>query len=134
MLTVPSVVTNLCVGRLAGGDGRLPRTADRERPFLDIVLRRALMEMGSGIALSPDSCWRAAVRAATLAPVFVMLFRRVTRWLLLKDPESKEWELVRECGCRAIVRAGVGLEDTEGRCERGREVCCISWKNSRDHQ
>lgn len=126
MLTVPSDVTNLCVGRLAGGEGRLPTTADRERPFLDIVLRRALMEMGSGIALSPDSCWRAAARAATLAPVFVMLFRRVTRWVPLRDPESREWELVRECGCRAIDRAGMGLEDTEGRCESGREVCCIS--------
>src|SRR5690606_18687598 len=31
-LAAPCPAANLCVGRLAGGDGRLPAIADRERP------------------------------------------------------------------------------------------------------
>lgn len=94
-LAAPFPVTNLCVGRLAGGEGRLPTIADRERPFFDTVFRRELTAIGRGMATSPDS-WSAAATAATFAPVFVMLLRRVMRWAPLRALPSSECELFRE--------------------------------------
>jgi len=55
ILNIPSVVTNLRPGRLAGGDGKLPRAAVREKPFLDMVLRRELTPIGRGMGLSAPS-------------------------------------------------------------------------------
>lgn len=90
---------NLCVGILAGGDGRLPEIADRIAVGLEIVPRRPLMVIGRGVILSPASV-RAAATAATLAPEFVMLLRRLTRWEALSAPDKAEWvwecELLRE--------------------------------------
>ena len=122
----PFPVTNLRVGRLAGGDGRLPTIADRERPALEMVLRRELTAIGRGMAMSPDS-WSAAATAATLAPVFVMLLRRVMRWAPLRALPRSECELFRECDCRLSVRPpGTDVDEIDGRCVSGREVCCIS--------
>ncbi len=124
--TGPLPVANLEVGRLAGGDGRLPTIADRERPFLDMVFRRELTAIGSGVAMSPDS-WRAAATAATLAIVFVMLLRRVMRWAPLRALPRSECELFREWDCRLSVRPpGTEVDEMDGRCVSGRVVCCIS--------
>lgn len=123
---VPAAATDLRFGRLAGGDGRLPTTADRDRPVLETVFRRALMETGRGIGTSPDS-WRAAATAAMLAPVFVMLLRRVTRLVPLRALPMIECELLREWVCRPRARPpGTGLDEMEGRWLNGREVCCVS--------
>jgi hypothetical protein len=85
-----------------------------------------LTAMGSGMAMSPDS-WRAAATAATLAPVFVMLLRRVMRWAPLRALPRSECELFREWDCRLSVRPpGTDVDEMDGRCESGREVCCIS--------
>jgi len=119
-------VMNLRVGRLAGGEGRLATMAERERPFLDSVFRRELTAMGRGMAMSPDS-WRAAATAATLAPVFVMLLRRVMRWAPLRALPRSECELFREWVCRLSVRPpGTDVDEIDGRCVSGREVCWIS--------
>jgi hypothetical protein len=122
-LPAPCPVTNRRDGRLAGGEGRLPMIADRERPFLDIVFRRELTPMGSGMAMSPDS-WNAAATAATLAPVFVMLLRRVMRWAPLRALPRSECELFRECDCRLrVIPPGTEVDEIDGRCESGRVVC-----------
>jgi hypothetical protein len=131
-LTVPSApMTNLWAGRLAGGEGRLPRSPDRALPYFDIVLRREPTAMGRGIAMSPASV-RAAATAATLADGLVMLFRRVTRWLALRELDSTECELFRECDWREELKLPEdGLTtDKDGRWASGREDCCIScgWK------
>jgi len=117
-LTVPlTPMANLWlwVGRLAGGEGRLPRRPDRALPYLDMVLRRDPTVIGSGIAMSPASV-RAAATAATLAEGLVMLFRRVTRWFALRELDSTECELLRECDCREELKLPEdGLTDKEGR-------------------
>lgn len=100
--------------------------AGRDRPFLDMVFRRELPAMGSAMALSPASV-RAAVTAATLVPELVMLLRRVTRWVPLRDPAATECELARECDCRPTDKPpSMELEDMDGRWVSGREACCIS--------
>lgn len=65
--------------------------------FLDIVCRRELFAMGRAGVASPSR--RAAARAVTLAPTLVTDLRRVTRWLALREPESREDEEVREWDC-----------------------------------
>ncbi len=93
--------TNLCVVRLAGGEGRLPTRAERATPRVGYcVLRREYGGdgQGRGMAMSPASV-RAAATAATLADGFVMLLRRVTRWPALSELDRIECELVRECDC-----------------------------------
>jgi hypothetical protein len=90
-------------GRLAGGEGKPTAMADRAMPCFDIVLRREPMAIGSGIALSPASV-KAAATAATLVPVLVMLFLRVTRWFALSEVDSTECELFRECACLEPLR------------------------------
>lgn len=105
--------------------------AERPEPCLDIVFRRDPRAMGRGIALSPASL-SAAATAATLVTVLFMLLRRVTRWLALSELDSTEWELVREWDCRVAFRPpDIELVDTEGRWVSGREVCCISWGQTR---
>lgn len=106
--------TNRRLGRLAGGDGKLPAITDRDKPFLDRVFRRAAI--GSGVVISPDSV-SAAASAATFAPVFVMLFRRVTRWAPFRALPMTECEWLREWDCRLRERPpGTDVEeDTEGR-------------------
>ena len=119
---------------LAGGDGKLPARPDRERLFLEAVFRRELTAIGNGIGLSPAS-WRAAATAATLVPVLVMLFRRVTRWEPLREAPMTEWEPVRECDCRLTESPpDMELEDMDGRCVSGRDVCCISWESRQRDQ
>ncbi len=133
MVMFPSVDRNLWVGRLAGGEGRLPTMADREAPFLDMVFRRAEMVMGSGIALSPAS-WRAAATAAAWGAVLVMLLRRVTR-LALTAPTRTEWELLREWDWRLAIKepaAEVGV--TEKRCVSGFDEGWISCVDRREDQ
>lgn len=128
ILAVPFVMTNLWIGKLAGGDRGLPAIEVRAMLLRDNVFLRALTEMGSGMGLSPAS-WRAAATAATLALGFVMLLRRVTRWLALRDALRTECELVvREWDCRPPMDspAVMELEETDGRWVKGREVCCIS--------
>lgn len=109
-------IVNRWVGRLAGGEGRLPTIAVRAAAAgLDIVPRRALTAMGSAVTLSPTSC-RAATTAAAFAAGFVMLFRRVTRWVGLWTPDKadREWELLREWdGGRADDMTDVGPEDID---------------------
>lgn len=90
-------IENLWVGKLAGGEGKLPTIGGRAVAGLDMVPRRELTAIGNGPTLSPASS-RAAATAATLAAVPVMLFRRVTRWVALRAPDKAEyvWELLRE--------------------------------------
>lgn len=80
---------NRCVGRLAGGEGKLPMIVDRAAADLDMVPRRELTAMGRGPTISPASS-RAAATAATLVVLFVMLFRRVTRWVAFRAPDKAE--------------------------------------------
>lgn len=124
------------MGRLAGGEGRLPESVDLGIPFLDVVLRRALIVTGRGMALSPASLRPAATAtAATLAPVMVMLLRRVTRWVGLSDPEETEWELFRECDSRLTnVPPVIELEDIDGRWDNGRGAACVSCSSRRGDQ
>ena len=125
MSMLESGVTNLWVGRLAGGEGRLPVMTDRGAPLLETVFRRVEMAIGSGMALSPAS-WIAAATAAVLVAVLVMLLRRVTR-LALAGPTRMEWELLRECDCRVAVKEPVvELEDREKRCVSGLDACWSS--------
>lgn len=99
----PAPMTNLWVGRLAGGEGRLPSRPERALPYFDIVLRREPTVMGRGMAISPASV-RAAATAATLAEGLVMLLRRVTRWFALRELDSTECELLRECDWREVLK------------------------------
>lgn len=115
---------NLCVGRLAGGEGRLPMIAARAAALFDAVLRRELTAMG--VTLSPPTSLIAAAMAAAFAAVFVMDLRRVTRWLALRAPPRMECELVRECDCRVVSPEEEAVE-RDGRCwVNGLVVCCIS--------
>ncbi|MBE3045051.1 hypothetical protein IMZ48_21345 [Candidatus Bathyarchaeota archaeon] len=70
----------------------------------------------------------AAVMAATLwVPLFID-FRRVTRLFEWRGPGPRrtDCELVREWGCR-LARPEIGIvEDSEGRCVKGRDGFCIS--------
>lgn len=123
-IALPSDVTNLRVGRLAGGDGsgRLPisplvpavaiaaaMAPPRAKPpnelltalapGFDSVFRRAF------IARAPfgrtSASWMIAAMAATfVAPGLVMLLRRLTRWLALRAEPMIEWEPFLECGSR----------------------------------
>lgn len=91
--------------------------ADRAAADLDMVPRRELEAIGSGVILSPASV-KAAATAATLADVLVMLFRRVTRWVALRAPDKAEWacecELLRECdGSREAARGFVEPVDID---------------------
>ncbi len=80
-------------GKLAGGEGRLPK-ADLADVFFDMVFRRLVI--GIPEEVSPASL-TAATMAATLLAVFeVTLFRRDTRWFVIRDPEDTEWEWFRE--------------------------------------
>lgn len=117
------IETNLFMGKLPGGEGRLPAIPDRDILFLDTVLRREPTAIGSGVGRSPASCWRAAAMAATLAPVLVMLFRRVTRWLPLSAAPMTEWEVLREWDWRVMDRPPDKELDIDGRWVRGLEVC-----------
>lgn len=115
---------NFCVGRLAGGEGRLPTIAARAAALFDVVLRRELTAIG--VTLSPPTSLIAAAMAAAFAAVFVMDFRRVTRWLALRAPLRMEWELVREWDCR-VVSPEEEADESDGRCWfNGLVVCCIS--------
>jgi hypothetical protein len=81
----PTLRPVLWPGRLAGGEGRLP-TADL--PPFDAVFLRA--EIGIPSAVSPASLTAATI-AATLLTVFeVTLFRRVTLWFGMRDPDDTE--------------------------------------------
>lgn len=128
VLSVPTSAAGGCDGRLAA------RTA-REMPDFDTVFRRPLlMVIGRAVALSAPSATTSpmtAATAATLAAVFVMLFRRVTRWVALSELPRIEWELFLECDCRPGSPATFELEDIEGRCVNGLDVCCISWAGQR---
>lgn len=73
------------LGRLAGGDGRLP-TADLA-PF-DIVFLR--LEIGSPEEISLDSRTAATIAATLFAVLEVTLFRRLTLWFVMRDPEDTE--------------------------------------------
>jgi hypothetical protein len=94
-------------GKLAGGDGRLPAMAARAAAALleDAVLRRpptAIGTAGVDLSVAAAASLMAATTAATLVDVFVIDFRRVTRWFALRDdaPTAIEWELVRRWVCR----------------------------------
>lgn len=64
-----------------------------------------------------------------------MLFRRVMRWEPLRALPRSECELFRECDCRLSVSPpGTDVDEIDGRCERGRVVCCISYAGARRHQ
>jgi hypothetical protein len=80
----------LCPGKLAGGEGRLPRAADLAEAFFDIVFRR-LEIIGIPNVVSPASL-TAATMAATFPAFEDTLFRRVTLWLVIRDPEDTECE------------------------------------------
>jgi len=123
---LPSSAANLWVGRLAGGEGRLPARLRREPPlFLDTVLRRA-PAIGTAVTFSPASLRTAATAAAEVA-VLDMLFRRVTRWVGLSEEDRIECELLREWLWRAdMLMVVVEEDDIEGRCASGLEACCIS--------
>ena len=79
----------LCPGKLAGGDGRLPSAADLAEAFFDIVFRRLVIGMPK--VVSPASL-TAATMAATLLAFEDTLFRRVTLWLVIREPEDTECE------------------------------------------
>jgi hypothetical protein len=118
----------LCPGKLAGGDGRLPRAADLAEAFFDIVFRRLVIGMPK--VVSPASL-TAATMAATLLAFEDTLFRRVTLWLVIREPEDTECEWFREWD--------LGREpeyvDIDRRCWlRGLEECWISWKFVCDQQ
>ena len=113
----------LWLGKLAGGEGRLPRAEALADAFFDIVLRR--WEIGIPKLLSPDSLTAATMAATLLALFDDTLLRRLTLWLVIRDPEDTEWEWFREWD--------LGREpefvDMERRCWlRGLEECWISWK------
>lgn len=81
----------LWLGRLAGGDGGLPRAADLADALLDIVFRR--LAMGTPKEASPPASLTAATIAATLLMLFdETLFRRVTRWFGMSEPDETELE------------------------------------------
>lgn len=79
---------------VAGGDGRLPTADTLAMAVLDMVCRRELLAIGRAGVVSPSRS--AAVNVVTLAPTLVTDLRRVTRWVLLREVESKEEELLRE--------------------------------------
>lgn len=114
---------------LAGGDGRLLRPAASGRRPPDFDVRRLAMEIGSAETLSVISPIAPATAAATaaFAALFDTLLRRATRWPVVRGPEIIVWELLRECDCRVVEIPERELDDRDGRCVRGREVCRISY-------
>jgi hypothetical protein len=126
-LPLTSTLTSVFLGKLGGGEGRLPTKPDRELALLDTVCRRDdAFAMGRADDLSPSRS--AAASAFTLAAGLVTDLRRVTRWFGLREVvrrEWEEWELARACVCLA---GSVVVEEPErdGRCVKGREDCCIS--------
>jgi hypothetical protein len=104
--------TSLFVGRLGGGEGRLPTREVLASAALEMVFRRPPFKIGIALMFSPLAT--AAVRAATLGPGFVTDLRRVTRWFALSEEERREWELFRAWDWRPGMAAAEGLE-TEGR-------------------
>lgn len=87
------VIRILCDGRLAGGEGKLPRAADLAEALFDIVLRLADIGIPE---VSPASLAAATIAATLLAAFDDTLFLRDTRWLVIRDPEDTECELFRE--------------------------------------
>ncbi len=91
---LPLVVNRiLWLGKLAGGEGRLPRAAVLADVLLDIVFRRA--EIGIPIEVSPASLTAATIAATLLAVFEETLLRRVTLWLGIREPDETEWEWFR---------------------------------------
>ncbi len=82
-------------GKLAGGEGRPPSAADLADELFDIVFRR--WEIGIPKDPSPASLTAATIAATLLAVFEDTLFRRVTRWFGMREPEDTEWEWFREC-------------------------------------
>jgi hypothetical protein len=89
---------------------------------LDMVFLR--LAIGIPIEISPDSL-AAATMAATLPAVLEdTLFRRLTRWFAIRDPEETEVEWFREWDCRGREPEFV---DMDRRCWlTGLEECWIS--------
>jgi hypothetical protein len=82
--------------------------------------------MGIPKVVSPASLTAATMAATLLAAFEDTLFRRVTLWLVIREPEDTEWEWFREWD--------LGREpefvDMERRCWlKGLEECWISWEN-----
>jgi hypothetical protein len=90
----PLDIRILWLGRLAGGEGRLPRAVALAEAFFDMVFRRAVI--GIPVVVSPASLTAATIAATLLAALEDTLFRRVTRWLGIRDPDDTEWEWFRE--------------------------------------
>ncbi|KAF4511365.1 hypothetical protein G6O67_003171 [Ophiocordyceps sinensis] len=116
----------LWMGRLAGGEGRLPTWV------LDEAFRRTVPKMGMAVDCSPPAT--AAVRAARLGPGLVTDLRLVTRWVVLRGPARREWEFVRAWDCRPGTPEEEELERGGRWCINGREDGCISWRGRRSHQ
>jgi hypothetical protein len=83
------VKRDLLLGKLAGGEGRLPRRIDLADALFDIDLRWP--DIGIPGVLSPASLTAATI-AATLLAFEDTLFRRVTLWLGMREPDETEWE------------------------------------------
>jgi hypothetical protein len=89
--------------------------AARGTPFLEAVLRRELTAIGRTVEPSPAASLIAAANPATFVAVFVIDFRRVTRWFALREvPSTTEWELVRACVCRG-TRPDAEAVESDGR-------------------
>jgi hypothetical protein len=112
-------------GRLAGGEGRLPRAVDLADALFDIVFRR--WEIGIPNVPSLASLTAATIAATLLAVFEVTLFRRVTLWFEMREPEETEWEWFRECDLGREPE----FADMERRCWlMGLEECCISLEDA----
>lgn len=112
---------NLWAGMLAGGEGRPPA------PDLDIRRLPILMgKAGTLSFMSPIAAAAAAAAATMFALLFETLLRRATRWEALRGPGTTVWEFVRECDCRAAFIPFREVEERDGRCVNGLEVCKIS--------
>lgn len=126
-----SCLISALLGKLGGGDGRLPTKPDRTLdPLETVCLREDCVVMGrtDDRSLSRST----AARALTLAAGLVTDLRRVTRWLGLRElvsSEWEEWELARVW----VLPVRVVVEDPErdGRCVNGLEDCCGSYRRQR---
>lgn len=94
--------------------GRLPTGIDLAADAFDIVWRRAWVVAGTLLDGSVDSL-SMATKAARFAPLLLIDFRRVTRWVGLSEPAAIECELVREW-----VSPGRTSPDLTG--------CWVSWR------
>jgi hypothetical protein len=84
------VILILWLGKLAGGEGRLPSAPDLADAFFDIVFRRLVIGIPTDV--SPASLTAATIAATLLAVFEDTLFRRVTLWLGIRDPDETECE------------------------------------------